>query len=288
MREPLTIEHDGLLLHGTSHTGPACGPVGVLFLNSGTLPRSSRGDLYVRLADSLAERGFPCFRVDLPGLGDSQGEAPPEYIDFYKLVQEGRYAPSVTAIARELRRRHKLAGLVLLGICGGAQTSIFAACRKDAEAGIAGLVLLDLLFFLFQDRGPGTAPPQTAPAKARARLRDWVLRQRWEPLATSVYRRLKRLSKRTRAGELPADTNRPLLDGLAGLLEGGLPALLITAHPPTQEPPAFDYIGYLAGRAGGRLTHVDIPGTTHSFVENEGPEAVLTAVSGWLERSAHA
>lgn len=296
MREPLTIEQDGLLLHGTAHRGGAECETGVLFLNSGSLPRSSRGDLYAQMADALGEKGFPCFRVDLPGLGDSQGDAPQEYVGFYKLVQEGEYADCVIKLARELRRRYGLSGLVLLGICGGAQTSVFAAAREQS-AGVAGLALLDMPFFLYQDSKP-RVDKRTSRALGnriilsvltiKARMRDWVLSQKWEPTATAIHNRLKRLTRRTKSGSLPTNTNHALIQDLCSLLNRGVPALLVTAHPPIPEPPSYDYVGHLAGRAAGGLKHVKIHGTTHSFVENEGAVAVLEAVSSWLGESVRA
>lgn len=294
MRDALTIKIDGLLLHGTSHLAPASGKVGLLLLNSGSLPRSSRGDLYAHLADALAEKGFPCFRFDLPGLGDSQGDVPNEYAEFYELVQEGEYAGTVVRLARDLRKAYGLSGLVLAGICGGAQTSVFAAA-KERDAGIAGLVLLDMPFFLYR-RSPVPAAKASSRsllgrvrsgiAGGKARFRDWVLARKWEPQATKVYYGLKRITSRANGSSLPPNTNLPLVKALTGLLEDGMPALMVTAHPPIPEPKSFDYIGHVAAKAGDRLEHARIHGTTHSFVENSGAAAVLEAVSAWLARLA--
>lgn len=290
MRDALTLRIDGLLLHGTSHIEPGAGDLGILFLNSGSLPRSSRGDLYAHLADALAERGPKCFRFDLPGLGDSQGEVPQEYVELYRMVQEGDYAGTVAKIIRELRREFGLSGVILAGICGGAQTSVFAAA-KDRGAGVAGLILLDMPFFLYRSSAPAGACEPGRPgggrlratvAARKTRLRDWVLSRKWEPLATKFYYALKKLARRSNAGALPPNTNMALLKGLTGLLEQGIPALMITAHPLVAEPQAFDYIGYVAAGAGDRVRHARIRGTTHSFVENGGAEAVRDAISAWL------
>jgi len=294
MREAIAIEWDGLLLHGTAHVAQAGSGIGVLLVNSGSLPRSSRGDLYAHLGDALAERGFGCFRVDLPGLGDSQGEVPQEFVEFYRLVQDGEYGECVVAMARELREKYGLTGLVLGGICGGAQTSVFAAAKAHG-AGIAGLILLDMPFFRYRSSSPSVAKKPSLRRRmfsgfrgAEARMRDWVLGQKWEPLATRVYYRFKKMTGRTKAGVLPPDSNLVLIKALAGLLGQGIPALMVTAHPLIQEPQSFDYIGHLAGQAGGRLERAKIQGTTHSFVENGGSEAVFRAVASWLDRLASA
>jgi len=292
MREAVTLRIEGLLLHGTSHTHPAPKGLAVLFLNSGSLPRSSRGDLYAHLADDLSMEGFPCFRFDLPGLGDSQGDVPNEYAEFYEFVQEGGFAGTVVRLVKDLRQAYGLSGVVLAGICGGAQTSVFAAA-KERGAGIAGLVLLDMPFFLYRHSpvAAAQAPSRSLLGRARsgiaggkARVRDWVLAQKWEPQATKIYYGLKKITSRANGNALPPNTNMPLLKALAGLLEDGMPALMVTAHPPIPEPQSFDYIGHIAARAGDRLEHARIEGTTHSFVENGGAEAVRAAVSAWLAR----
>jgi pimeloyl-ACP methyl ester carboxylesterase len=294
VRDVFAVLVDGVLLHGTSHLGPQKKDLGILFLNSGSLPRSSRGDLYAHLSDALSERGWPCFRVDLPGLGDSQGDVPREFVDYYRLVQEGAYAGGALEVANEMRSRYGLSRLVLAGICGGAQTAVFAA-GQDRGQGIAGLALLDMEFFLY--RSPGAPAPtgkklstagrvEAGIARGVAKLRDWVLAQRWEPQATRIYYGLRKVVSRTRGATPPPDTNAPLLEALSGLLGKGVPVLMLTAHSPIPEPESFDYIGYLAGRAGGRLDHAKIMGTTHSFVENDGEAAVLEAMSAWLGKLA--
>jgi len=296
MRDAITLSWDGLRLHGTSHLAPSGNGVGILFINSGSLPRSSRGDLYAHLADSLAEQGYSSFRFDLPGLGDSEGEIPQEFVEFYRIVQEAAYAGCVAAIARELRRTYGLKGIVLAGICGGAQTSVFAAA-KEHGAGVAGLVLLDMPFFLYRSSNPPARKRAGLSLRkrvlagisgAKVKMRDWVLSQKWEPVATKAYYRLKKVTSRTKAGVLPPNSNQVLIKALSGLLDQGIPALMVTAHPPIPEPQTFDYIGYVAAWAGGRLQHAQIRGTTHSFVENGGAEAVLEAVKTWLATVAPA
>jgi hypothetical protein len=90
------------------------------------------------------------------------------------------------------------------------------------------------------------------------------------------------MTSRTKGGSLPPNTNLILLKTLSALLDQGIPVLMVTAHPPIPERQSFDYIGYVADRPGGRLEHAKIHGTTHSFVENGGAEAVREALARWL------
>jgi hypothetical protein len=76
-RELITLECQGLPICGTVHhartstvDGDKGKRLGIVFLNSLTLPRAATGDSAVYWSDALAASGYPVFRVDLPGLGD--------------------------------------------------------------------------------------------------------------------------------------------------------------------------------------------------------------------------
>jgi pimeloyl-ACP methyl ester carboxylesterase len=293
MREALSVDIDGLRLHGTRHVGPIPKRRGIVFFNSGAQPRSSRGDFYVQLADGLAETGFVCFRFDMPGLGDSDGELPARHVDLYQLIQEGGHAKCAANLTQVLLETHKLDEVVLLGICGGAMTSIFAVPMLSGR--VSGLVLLDLPFFSVRPRTPGDAREQSPSgiAKHHHRLAQWkatihdrILASRWEPQVTAFYHKLKRVGKAVLPQRLPADANVKLLEVLSSLLNARIPALLISARPTQQMTPAFDYLAHLRRRYPKGWEHVEIPGTTHSFVENGGCRAVLETVLKWLSGQA--
>ncbi len=99
MRNCIECEIDGQWLRGTCHEPPGAsrapepGRTGVFFGNAGWLPRSGRGDLYAHLADALAREGYWAFRFDMPGLGDSDGEAPAEPSELFNLFQAGGHGP---------------------------------------------------------------------------------------------------------------------------------------------------------------------------------------------------
>jgi len=290
MRDALSIEIDGLCLHGTRHTGPNPSRRGIVFFNSGAQPRSGRGELYVQLADKLAEHGFACFRFDMPGLGDSDGELPARHVDLYQLIQDGGHAACAARLTQVLLDMHKLDDMVLAGICGGAMTSVFAVPMLPKR--ISGLVLLDLLFFSVRPRtAPGAQeqPRSSWRDKQTRRLAQWkasihdkILTSRWEPQITALYHKLKRASKAILPQRLPADANVKLLDVLTSVLNARIPALLISARPTQHTTPAFDYWAHLRQRCPRGWELVQIPGTTHSFVENGGSRAVLETILKWL------
>ena len=65
-RELITLDGFDVLLRGTYHKPAATMPpstIGIVFLNSLSLPRASTGDSAVYWADSFAEGGFPSFSL---------------------------------------------------------------------------------------------------------------------------------------------------------------------------------------------------------------------------------
>jgi pimeloyl-ACP methyl ester carboxylesterase len=211
-------------------------------------------------------------------------------VDLYQLIQEGGHAAWAARLIQVLLDMHKLDDVVLLGICGGAMTSIFATPMLAGRVG--GLVLLDLLFFSVRPPPPVGAQqsPSSGLARNRQRLKQWkaalhdrVLASRWEPEITAFYHTLRRMKKALLPQRLPADANLKLLEVFAKVLNDGVPALLLGARPTTQQTtPPFDYLAHLRRRCPKGWHHIEIPGTTHSFVENGGGRAVLATVLKWL------
>ena len=135
-REIIDVVAGATCLQGTYHHTPegsgSAGAhdsdrIGVVFLNSLVIPRSGRGDTAVYWADSFAKLGYPCFRIDLPGLGDSAGDLPPEVLEFVFGVNAGRYGPLVSSAVNTLVHRFGLSGVVVVGHCAGAVSALFAA-----------------------------------------------------------------------------------------------------------------------------------------------------------------
>jgi pimeloyl-ACP methyl ester carboxylesterase len=136
MRELITLDADGIVVRGTYHkangldeaTSPSKNP-GVIFVNPLSTPRALIGDSAVYWATSFADRGYPAFRFDLPGLGDSFGAVPNDLLSF---INEGGYAAVTRSKVKEIVRRFSLPGAVVYGHCAGATSAIYAAseCKE--------------------------------------------------------------------------------------------------------------------------------------------------------------
>lgn len=281
-REAITVAVGGVCLRGTYHKPADDGrgtpehqgeanDLGLLFLNHGFLPRSAPGDSAAKWGDSFAQNGYPSFRFDLPGLGDSDGDAPSQMLD---VVNKGGYAPVVSAIVKELVDRFRLAGIVIVGHCAGSVTALYTApLTKECK----GLVLTDPYFFLPRER-----------TKIRVELSHWSSWSRMGALVSSLYYFVKHMRLLVGRNKPPANANLPLLrcwnqvSPLIPILVLKAPALKARGLKPRIGE--FDYLGYLLSTSsrGSRIAIQFIENTNHSFADRQGRAAVQQNIEQWL------
>jgi pimeloyl-ACP methyl ester carboxylesterase len=288
-RELIVLDGLGARLRGTYHrpadcvadatTGDAAAKqvklnrTGVLFVNSLSLPRAASGDSAVYWADSMAGHGYPAFRIDLPGLGDSEGEASPDLLD---TISAGGFATLAAGAAKQLVERFGLTGMVIFGHCAGAVSALFAGA---AGSECAGLILLDPYFHL----------PQAKRPKVREELSDWARRSRVGAFLSYGYDRARKLRLLLRGSVLPGNANSALLANWKQVASAGLPILLlkapgIKAQGSKPRVGEFDYIDYVVKLAGrkSRVSVNFVEGADHSFANREGRQAVERRIADWL------
>lgn len=283
-RELIVLDGLGIRIQGTYHVPPSVlshvplghrsqGRTGVLFLNSLSLPRAASGDSAVHWADSIAEHGYPSFRIDLPGLGDSGGDTSTDLLDS---INAGGFAPVAAAAAKELVDRFGLSGLVIFGHCAGSVSALYAAA---ASKDCSGLILLDPYFHL----------PQAKRSKVREELSGWARRSKVGGLLSNGYDRARNFLLFLRGSALPGNANSLLLARWKQVAAVGLPILLlkapgIKAHGSRPRVGEFDYTGHalkLAGRKS-RVSVGFVEGADHSFANYDGREAVERRIEEWL------
>jgi pimeloyl-ACP methyl ester carboxylesterase len=250
---------------------------GVVFLNSLFLPRTATGDSAVYWAESFAKRGYPCFRVDLPGLGDSDAPLNTALLDF---INAGGYESIASAKVKEIVERFNLSGVVIVGHCAGSVSALFAAA---ASKECKGLIMMDPYFFL---------PQQMKKSKAWRWLVRWATQSSIGGYLSKFYDWLKNVRLSLQRNKLPGNANFALLQRWKDVATKGTPILLLKApgrkaagtKPRVGE---FDYLKYILA-AAGRRGQVDvqlIEGTDHSFANRVGRAAVREHAEQWL--SAH-
>jgi alpha-beta hydrolase superfamily lysophospholipase len=284
-RELITLDGLGVLLRGTYHkprNEPASSPevtrernrTGVVFLNSLSLPRAATGDSAVYWADAFAECGYPSFRFDLPGLGDTFGAIPNELLDF---INAQGYASITAAKMKELTQRYDLSGVVIVAHCAGGVTAISAAASCQE---CAGLVLMDPYFHLTKAIRP----------QVRQKLSDWARRSKIGMLCSNIYDLVRKVRLYFRRNSPPQNANFPLLARWKQVASSGLPIFIIKApglkaSGTKARAGEFDYLKYVLDTAGrkSRVTVEFIEGTDHSFANRIGRARVRERVANWLD-----
>jgi hypothetical protein len=311
MREIVLFHFAGQQLVATWHrsSGASTGPVAslgskrvaLLWLNSGYLPRSPAGDVISRLSDQFAdEHGICSFRIDLPGLGDSQGTLSDDTQTYFSRVARGLNVEAANAVAHDVCERFGFEGVIMGGICGASITSMYVANQADS-APIVGLVLLDPSFKLVQpfEGLPKAADQRPVRPSVRKRLKSgiaglriFVLQRSWGQFLWRQWRRCKPYLPPLRsavrwlrdASYLPPDANHALFDAFRRLARRRLPMLVVLAGDEREYAERFDYVGLALRDGGTAITRHFVGGTNHAFVEGNGESEVRQRVADWLQR----
>jgi exosortase A-associated hydrolase 1 len=160
------------------------GETGLLLVTGGTQTRIGSHRMYERLAAALAQAGWPCFRYDRRGVGDSEGDDP----DFKES------GPDLAAAAAAFRREQpQLKRLIGFGLCDGAST----LALHGRAAGLDGYILANPWFVEAEAGEP-------AAAAIKSRYKDQLLSlEGWKRLLSGSisYRKvLKGLRKIVSSG----------------------------------------------------------------------------------------
>jgi alpha-beta hydrolase superfamily lysophospholipase len=289
-------------LVGTGHFRVESGGIAVMrriafvLLNAGRAPRAGNSDLSARLADHLAELGFPTFRIDLPGLGDSPG--PPPEADFFARVLNGRNDDATDDLVRSLCHTYQLDGVVLGGLCAGAVTSLRVA--SGGTPGLLGLLLLEPNFRVtVQVDTTASAEVKTE----RRRMRDKLIKKvrRHLSLTGSLYfltgeNRVAHLLApaqpwlRARltaliGHALPRDTNVEMVVCWGRALGRRLPTLLITAEGKVEDRTCSRILEGLPPTDRKLVDRVPIADTNHILTGGSARQIVLEEVGRWALRT---
>lgn len=119
-------------------------PLTAVFLNAGAVRRIGPHRLWVDTARRWAQRGVPSLRLDLGGMGDSDGDAQSlaDVAEFY----DPRFTAEVQAGLDELQRQGLGDRFVVVGLCSGSSWA-FQTALKDRRIVAALMINVRILYW---------------------------------------------------------------------------------------------------------------------------------------------
>lgn len=300
MREILRIDlSDGpAVLIGTYHPPrhDATSKLGVLLVNFGQFDRAGPANLSVELAERLAEHGYPAFRFDLPGLGDSPGDLPADFETYWEFVEQGGQAAWTSKLVAALKQQFTLPGLLLGGLCGGALTAVFAAAHLNSQ--VQGLLLFDIQPIrsrppLAKEAATATGPHQresqesripSQPARTQLhKMTQWVRDKARHSRGHELLRHGRDwvvcIGATFAAPRFPRNANLPLISALEKLRDARLPMLVLLA--PNANPQILKRDLFPLNKRR-QVTIIDIAKTNHLFTSGGGKKAAVDQVQRWV------
>lgn len=257
MRRLTSFTCEGAMLAGT--LDEAGGGVGLLIVTGGSQTRIGAHRGQARLAAAVAAAGFPAFRFDRHGVGDSEGEDP----GFLGS------APDIGAAAAAFRALCPQVTRVLgFGLCDGAT----ALALHHAAAGLDGLILVNPWTV---EPSADLPPPAAIRRRYAARLLDPAA---WKRLLTGGID--YRAAVRGLASAARPSSAAPLATAMAGALGAtDLPLAIVLA---TGDATAIAFeaewrgAGFAAARKQAEVTRVETG--SHSFAAGDEPERLADLV----------
>jgi len=307
MRKALQLDIAGHRLFGTLHDHDSVPSnqnvrtpqrVGILMLSFGQQPRSLVGDLGSSIADRLYARGYPAFRFDMPGFGDSPGDIPVYFEEVAREIQLGAHERPLFALCDELVKLYSLKGLVVCGFCGGSITALYAINSRSPK--LLGLILLEpelaltrtdsqtatetsvpLTVDSFQERVDLLWQRLRSPGSWRQLLSGKADLGFWYELLDSAVRKLSIIGRRSKP--LPHETNHRMLNAWQLARRLRIPTFVASVSTPNRIKYYHAY-GLQPGVSDAKsaLQWVEIPNTTHSMLTGGAKEAVGIYIENWV------
>lgn len=212
-RLPLSFGCGSLTLAGTLDTAP--GVTGLLIVSGGNEIRSGAFSGQARLAQHIARKGFPVFRFDRRGIGDSEGENR----GFRKSARDIQAAlEAFRAMAPQVER------VIGFGNCDAA-----SALMLQTGAGFDGLVLSNPWTIESDETDPlAQMPPSSIRKRYLKKLTDPREVVRLAKGGVNLTKLARGLARSVRPAAPPSSLAEDMRDGLASFT-GPVRILLATA-----------------------------------------------------------
>jgi exosortase A-associated hydrolase 1 len=243
-RLPCTFECDGQMLAGTLDTAP--GAAGLLIVTGGNEIRSGAFSGQADMAARIAAAGFPVFRFDRRGIGDSEGENR----GFHHSAGD-----IASALAAFRAMAPQVTRVIAFGNCDAASALMLAG-----GAGVEGLVLSNPWTIEDDDASGSTPPPDAVRARYLEKLKNPSEIMRLLGGGVNLGKLAKGVIHALKPPPPPSTLAQDIAAGLAGFA-GEVRILLATADRTAQVfEAAWD-------KADPRIRRCE--GAGHAYVEPE-------------------
>lgn len=263
MRRLLSFDCEGSALGASLDS--ADGETGLLLVTGGTQTRIGSHRMYERLAAALAQSGWPCFRYDRRGVGDSEGEDP----DFRES------GPDLAAAAAAFRREQpRLKRLLGFGLCDGAST----LALHGRAAGLDGYLLVNPWFVEAEAGEPPAAAIKSRYKEQLLSLNGWKRLLSGSISYRKVFKGLRRIvssGPSSLSGEIAAALGKALGPAQLILAKGDATAIAAQAE--------WSSTAYRNLRQANPAP-MRIDSDSHTFSRPGDEAALLNAVREALER----
>jgi pimeloyl-ACP methyl ester carboxylesterase len=276
---PVRLPSNGKHLFGVLHE-PTRGraTTGVVFLNAGPQNRVGPQRIYLTAARRFTDAGLACLRLDLPGVGESEGPFPENNLDCHDPA-------NVRGAVQHLRERG-VDSVVLLGLCVGARVAVRAAL---ADPGVDAVVSWSAPVISGAADIIGEAISRAA---AREHLRHWSRRllqpQRWTRYLTSQEARSQGAAKlrsvlSTLVGGAGKNATYPFVGEMGALLESARGVLIAYGQRDIGPIAEFEeHFGKLVPRKARDRCFLLVEGGDHTYASLAAQTRVIADTLEWL------
>lgn len=165
----------------------------VIAFNSGLQCRSGPRRLYVYLANALTQLGLGVIRVDLPGVGDSDGPIPATHFDMHNPVD-------AQCVIDYMENTYHPEGIIVQGLCAGSRVAIkVAAANPSVKAVLAWSTTI------FSTTPGATKAPEESKHGVSKSVAEYNLKRVTSVFKTAKFLKLSFWKNHLTSGTLTAD-----------------------------------------------------------------------------------
>jgi pimeloyl-ACP methyl ester carboxylesterase len=146
-------DENGRKIYGVLHTPKNIRfKVAINILNPGLMNRVAPHGMNIKLARLLCDLGFVVWRIDPPGIGDSEGVIEEKKVlDIWGDIQRGLFVNSNLLSNQVIKDLTGISEYIYIGSCGGAITALLASLISKE---IVGIICIDLPVLIDSSENP--------------------------------------------------------------------------------------------------------------------------------------